>query len=212
MKTIVIIADAPNIQLEPLPEEFDALIALDGATKHLNNSSIIPDYILGDLDTINSETIEYYKNKNTEIIKIPDQNSTDLDKGIVFAQKLGATTIIIINALYGRMDHTLYNTRVLKKYYDPLLHIELWNNNEKLLYLENQKVILKGNIDSNVALLSFPSCIISSSGLKYDMLEYKLEIGKSESTCNSLKNASAHIEVRGFALIIIDKQTQIHII
>jgi thiamine pyrophosphokinase len=206
---ILIVADSPKKEINFNPDEFDIIIALDGAAELLKQFQIMPHHILGDLDTINSETINFFQNTTSVITKIPDQNSTDLDKGILFAKKLGATEITIINALYGRMDHTLYNTRVLKKHYDPKINIEIWNENEKLIYCENTALRIIGTPNSPVAILSFPSCTITSNGLTYDMQEYKLEFGQAESTCNSFKTSSAEIFITGSALLIVNKETNL---
>ena len=47
-----------------LKEKYDYIIGADGGCNHLYKMNIIPNYIIGDLDSINEELISYYKNKN----------------------------------------------------------------------------------------------------------------------------------------------------
>ena len=41
--------------------KYDFIICADGGAKHLYKINIIPDYIIGDLDSLNSEIISFYK-------------------------------------------------------------------------------------------------------------------------------------------------------
>ena len=45
-------------------ENYDYIIAADGGCKHLYKMNITPDYIIGDLDSVDEEVISYYKSKN----------------------------------------------------------------------------------------------------------------------------------------------------
>ncbi len=185
------------------------LIALDGAAEFLRTNNIVPSVIIGDFDKVTKSTLEYFSSKGVKIIQDLDQNSTDLDKGIGYCISNGATIINIHNALGGRLDHTLYNTRILKKYYNPNLVIKIFNTTETMQYFENSTIEVTGNLNSMFSLLSAPSAIITSSGLEYDMQDYSLEFGKSESSSNSLKYTTAIITINGYAFAIYDIQSQI---
>ena len=52
-------------------ENYDYIIGADGGCNHLFKMNIIPNYIMGDLDSINRDVIEYYKNKNVIFETIP---------------------------------------------------------------------------------------------------------------------------------------------
>lgn len=40
----------------------------------------LPNYIVGDLDSLRKDVLEYYRSRGTDIIKIDDQDTTDLEK------------------------------------------------------------------------------------------------------------------------------------
>ena len=71
------------------------IIALDGAYHQLAAMNIQPDIILGDLDSIKHDAIP----DNLTCIHTPDQNHTDLEKGIDYAITQGAKQIDIVCAL-----------------------------------------------------------------------------------------------------------------
>ena len=198
-----IIADAHN-----KPIICNNMIVLDGAAEFIKATPLV---IIGDFDKVTKSTLDHFQNLGAKIIKIDDQNSTDLDKGIKYCLEQNATSINIHNAIGGRMDHTLYNTRILKKYYHPKVSIKLFHEDEVMQYFENCTIDVRGDSKSRFSLLSAPSAIINSVGLEYDMQDYKLEYGKSESTCNKLKSSTAKISIVGGALLICEISTKISI-
>ncbi len=196
-----IIADADETFIPAITSN---IIALDGAAEILRKNNIVPQVIIGDFDKVTKSTLDYFAQKGCEIIKIEDQNSTDLDKGIRYCLDHNASTINIYNAIGGRMDHTLYNTRILKKYYNPKIRIKLFHKSEVLQYFEDCYLEVHGSPQKRFSILSAPSATITSTGLEYDMQDHKLEYGKSESACNSLSLNVAKISIVGAAIIIQD--------
>ena len=53
----------------------DYIIAVDGSANKLFDLEIIPDVIIGDLDSFQN-----VNNKNIELVETPDQNKTDFRK------------------------------------------------------------------------------------------------------------------------------------
>lgn len=202
-----IIADADETFIPAITSN---IIALDGAAEILRKNNIVPQIIIGDFDKVTKSTLDYFAQKSVEIIKIEDQNSTDLDKGIRYCLDHNASTINIYNAIGGRMDHTLYNTRILKKYYNLNSSIKIIHNEEKLEYFEDVTLEINGKTGSRLSIISAPAAILISSGLEYDMHNHKLEYGKTESTSNSLKSNFAKIIIYGGVLINYNAKTKIN--
>jgi thiamine pyrophosphokinase len=205
---VLIIANAPGT-LEISNIGYDVIIALDGAVNKLSDSAIIPDYIVGDMDAAPKKLVESLAAQGSLVVQIDDQNSTDLDKGINYADELGATSIDIVNALGGRMDHTLYNVRILKKYYSNKRRIIIHEQDELLEYYADCELKVEGNVDSPLAIMSSPDVTVDSKGLNYNMDGLRLVYGARESSCNSLAAKHAEIKLRGGAIIIYDKTTSL---
>jgi len=194
-----IIADAnSSYKLSKLPN----LIALDGAAEIFKAQNILPTLIIGDLDSIKPSTHKYFKDKNVKIIQIDDQNSTDLDKGILHCLEHDATDIVIHNAIGSRLDHTLYNTRTLKKYHNNKTLIKIINESESIQYLQDCTIEISGNIGQNIAIMAADEAVVSSQGLKYEMTDYLIKFGASESTSNELAKPNAKLTIIGGAFLI----------
>jgi len=51
--------------------------------------------------------MEYYRNRNVNIIKVNDQDSNDFEKAVVLARERGFTTIVCLGVLGCRIDQEL---------------------------------------------------------------------------------------------------------
>ena len=128
MSKILIIGNARPEDLakwSELIEKSDLIIACDGAMKNCAESSVAVDFLIGDMDSISKETLQYAESKNTEIIKILDQQNNDLSKAISFAQNLSPQCIDIIGVDGGRSDHQFANYfSLFECQVDTTLHLD----------------------------------------------------------------------------------------
>ena len=93
---------------------YDYIICSDGGANHAYSMNIVPDYIIGDLDSVNENIIEYYKSKKVKFEKFPTKkDETDTELCIELSDKLKAKEIHLIGALGGRIDHTIANINLL---------------------------------------------------------------------------------------------------
>ena len=128
MAKILIIGNARPEDLakwSELIEKSDLIIACDGAMKNCAESSVAVDFLIGDMDSISKETLQYAESENTEIIKILDQQNNDLSKAISFAQNLSPQSIDIIGVDGGRSDHQFANYfSLFECQVDTTLHLD----------------------------------------------------------------------------------------
>jgi thiamine pyrophosphokinase len=180
------------------------LIATDGAANDLRKKRLTPDVIIGDFDSITPRVRNAFDKQGVAFHETPDQNFSDLEKAIMFALQHGATDIVILSALGKRTDHTLKNISLLKKFFSSKISIRLVSATEDIR-LVTGKHRLSGKAGSRVSVVALTKAVVSSRGLKYDMTNYVLELGKSESTSNALSATTAHLEIHGKAILIQER-------
>jgi thiamine pyrophosphokinase len=111
------------------------IVAADGGANFLADHNIIPELIIGDLDSVEEQKI---KNVETQkIIRISNQNTTDLEKVLLNTQ---SPLTLGIGFLGSRIDHELAALSALVKF-------------------SHKKIILIGEKD--IVLLSPPSFSLS---------------------------------------------------
>lgn len=218
----VIVANGPTINSDQLKERLKnrKILVLDGAANRFKDLGLYPDYILGDFDSVEDpaywgistlfselgdEALPYSGNFGTTIVPAKDQNHTDLEKGILFSDKLNASSIHIVQATGGRMDHTLGNLGALKKYYKPERELVLITETEQIFYLCNQAIAIEGGVGGHCAVMGYPKAFMTTTGLAYNGKDYLVELGVQESTCNMIEDPNATISIQGEALIILPK-------
>lgn len=176
------------------------VLVLDGAFNRLHELGIKPDVLLGDLDSVDQSLVE---REDLSIIHAPDQDKTDLQKGIVYCDDLGMARIEIICATGGeRMDHVLGNFRTLRSCYDVERELIMHTAHQSIRFVKNGSCTIQGKPGDKCGIMAFPEAYFTSKGLRWNGDHHFLEFAYSESTCNELISERAIIEVQGEALVI----------
>ena len=121
---IIIFANGANPEIENMQKiisEADYIIAADGGIFSCLENNCEPDCIIGDLDSFKKN--ELLIGEKTEIIQLPEQDSTDMEKALEHAKTLTPDVIDIFCAFGKRIDHSLGNIFILNNY--PDLHINM---------------------------------------------------------------------------------------
>ena len=194
------------------------VIALDGASNKLATLKIKPSVILGDFDSIKPESLwgvetlisinnpnqQPIKNdKGITVVHTVDQDLTDLVKAIRYCKSSGAASIHILCATGGRLDHHEGAMRCLRSEYVKDCMIYLHSEQQTLRFSKDESITIRGEKDDKCGVLAFPAATCTSKGLRYNMVDMKLELGFSESICNSLYEQNATVEIKGEALLIM---------
>jgi thiamine pyrophosphokinase len=110
---IVILADGTfpthHRPLEVL-ERAGTIICCDGAANRFLKRSRKPDYVVGDLDSIDDEARTMFQDR---LVPLPSEQSSDLEKALQFAAQEGSREVTILGAVGQRDDHTLGNLLML---------------------------------------------------------------------------------------------------
>lgn len=186
MKKCIIIAngDLPkrNVVKYFVSKKYDTIICADGGANSAKKIGITPNYIIGDFDSIENSTLEYFRNKSS-IIQIKRQNDTDVEKSLKFAIKNKFDEVILLGATGDRLDHTICNLGIVLKFFDKI-NIKIVHQRSFLIPLTNN-VELNTIIGETISLYAFDkNTLITSYGLKYKLKKTTLPFGKKESTSN----------------------------
>ena len=123
---VAIIANGEKCSnLEKILMDADIIIAADGGANLCRAQHITPDYIIGDLDSITMETLEFFS--ESKFIEITEQDHTDMQKALTYALSLNPTKIKIIAVFGNRMDHTLGNILIFQNY-NSSIPLEIYDN------------------------------------------------------------------------------------
>ena len=93
----------------------DFVIAADGGLQHLNKLEIVPDLVIGDMDSLSSkELLVEVRKKEVSIQTLPQKkDDTDMLAAIKKGLEKGYQQFVLFGALGGRMDHSIANMQCL---------------------------------------------------------------------------------------------------
>ena len=93
----------------------DCIIGVDQGLEFCYRNHVIPDWILGDFDSISKEVIDWYREQQEIPIRQykPEKDDTDTRLGMELALKLGSDKIFLLGATGGRLDHYMGNLQSL---------------------------------------------------------------------------------------------------
>ena len=153
-------------------ENYDYIIGADGGCNHLNAMGIVPNYIIGELDSINKSLIEYYESKNVTFKKFPThKDQTDSEICVHLAKTLNATKIDFIGALGGRIDHALANIGFMYYVFEMGIEPRILTSEEEIFIIHNDTKIIKGKKGDTISILALKKDVL---GVTLKKLEYPL--------------------------------------
>ena len=159
------------------------VVVLDHAIHRVLDLGIKVDVLLGDFDrNIDFDAI-LARQYPLEIIAAPDQNKTDLEKGLEFLMERGFPAVNIVWATGRRADHSITNLTNLVRYKNDL-KIVLFDDHSKVFPLVGsfEKWYAKGTPISLIPVGTTTG--ISTEGLKYNLHEETLTLGHRSGNSN----------------------------
>ncbi|MBK7106324.1 MAG: thiamine diphosphokinase [Ignavibacteriae bacterium] len=185
---------------------YNTLVCADGGANSARKINVVPDFIIGDLDSITDSTLNYFKSK-AEVIKISRQNDTDVEKALKYLIKKKYQHVILLGGTGDRLDHSFCNIGIVIKFFSKINISILHKNSFLKAYTGN--VNMKAKKGETISLYGIDSLTkITSVGLKYKLKNISLPFGKKESTSNLATSENVNLKIDGGIILVIrDFQT-----
>lgn len=159
-------------------KNYSVLICADGGANSARKLNLIPDYIIGDLDSISESDLNYFRGKSI-IRRISRQNDTDVEKCLKFAISKNISEAILLGVTGDRLDHTFCNLGIIIKFYNKIKLKIIAENSYLSAY--SGKIELNTFQGETISLYGFNSKTkIKSEGLKYPLNNCSLPFGVRE--------------------------------
>jgi thiamine pyrophosphokinase len=171
----------------------DLFICADGGANIAARFHCHPHLIIGDFDSITKKTLRKFR--SSEIRRRNDQNSTDLEKAFTAALQNKCSTIVVLGATNGRLDHAIGNLSALAKFAHRAA-ISFVDDSCEII-----PVVRAVNFDipvgTTISLVPLSRCTgIVTKGLRWNLKNESLQLGIRESTSNIVLSPPVGIKVR----------------
>ena len=208
MSRILIFANGyiPNLDAaRALFQVDDFIIAADGGANHLQKMDILPNLIVGDLDSVDEAVLHAYKSVGVEVWQHPvDKDETDLELALQRALETGAESIVIVGALGGRLDQTIANLSLLTDERLLAQDVRIDDGVESAFFCRRQ-VEVCGRSGDVISLIPWggPVTGILTGGLQWPLYQETLYPEKSRGISNVMTSESVSLKIKSGLLLII---------
>jgi thiamine pyrophosphokinase len=151
--------------VKALARRADAVICADGGARHAKTLGLIPDCVVGDMDSLPRPLPKSWR--RTAYVCDFDQGRSDLDKTLDFSESAGAVRVWIAGALGGGLDHELVNLAALEMRRGKLEISVIGGGVARLLGPGRHALDLKRG--ERFSLLAAPRARATLSGARYPL-------------------------------------------
>lgn len=210
MKALIVLSgNITNLNiLRQLGRECDFILSADGGTNYCIKASVMPNAVIGDLDSISREVLDIVYEKNIPVEKFPvKKDRTDSELAIDYLIQKEFKDITLIGAIGSRMDHTLANLLLLNKLHGKGIKGKIVAENN-IIYLVDNELIVNKEEDFYLSVIPITNSgtLISLKGFEYELDNIRIGFGSTRGISNKIVKDKGIIKVHeGKCLISISR-------
>ena len=202
---------SPERVLSQISDE-DILIAVDGGLTYITQFGLVPDLIIGDLDSADPEQVEAYKNQGVDVRKFPvEKDETDLELALKAAQEFDYDQVWITGALGNRFDQSLANIFLIASPEFEALNLRLIDGHQEIFVIRHSKTF-KGKKGDRVSLLPLhgPVSGITTQGLYFPLENETLTPYQTRGVSNQMTRSESKVTIQDGLLLCIHEVSSIN--
>jgi thiamine pyrophosphokinase len=183
----------------------DIVIAADGGTLHALALDVFPDVVVGDLDSLPLDQRRHLEASGCRIISFPARkDETDLELALHYATAEGATEIVVLAALGGRLDQTIANVMLLTMPELRRIDVRIIEGAQEAFLIENEATI-EGKVGDTLSLIPLggDAVGVTTEGLEWPLEEDTLHFGPARGVSNVLAASRAQVRLEDGLLLCI---------
>ena len=181
------------------------IICADSGASHVNAIGVIPQVIIGDMDSLTPVMLDYFRERGSKIIRYPEaKDETDTQLALEYGFGMAPDEIYLFGAIGTRIDHTIANVSLLVSGVKKGIHIKLIDEWCEAFIVSCENVI-EGEIGQTVSLLPLSDVVkgITLDGFEFPLKNGVMEIGMPYGISNRLTAARGVISVSAGYLLVI---------
>lgn len=183
----------------------DIVICADGGAEYAFKSGIVPNYLIGDFDSIGESVFNFFCDKGVMIERYPkEKDYTDTELCVHKAIKEGCSDICILAGTGDRIDHSLGNIGLLHFIKDRGIDGRIVSDS-CTIYLCRNEITLSGNIGDTISIIPFKGDVlgITTEGLKYQLHDDNIEFGSPLGISNIMIDRICRIRIKSGEILVI---------
>lgn len=178
------------------------ILAADGAGIKLLEKGIMPDFVIGDLDSFFGNPLSR-EVESSRIIKIIDQETNDFEKNLLFAKDQNYRNVLILGFHGGELEHSLNNWSVFMRY-SKEMNLCIYDEGRYGIPVRDS-IIFASSENELISIIPQTYAKIKTSNLRWILNNETLELGDREGARNVALKDNVRIDLSdGEYLLFID--------
>ena len=185
------------------PKADDLTVAADSGYTNARTLGDSVQILVGDFDSFDRSKIE----GKPEIVTVPaEKDFTDTQLAVETAIKRGATDIVIIGGMSGRLDHTLSNLAILKDLCDKQIYCLITDGKNRVRYIRSTSTLISRSGYKYLSLIADGEKVkgVSIEGCKYPLENATLTSAYQYAISNEITGNCALVSVKKGGLYIVE--------
>jgi thiamine pyrophosphokinase len=181
------------------------VVCADSGADYARRFGLAIQAIVGDLDSVSKETLEYYRGQGSDIVEIPEQDHNDFEKALKYLVSKNILSVRVLGMTGGRADHTLTNFSVMLRYtdrFESLVALDA-SGEHQFLTAKRNSASIDCPVGTTISLTPFGEANgVTTANLKYALHGEQLKLGVREGLSNVATDTPVGVTIASGALLI----------
>jgi len=209
-KTIVFANGQPTADLSEIKDLVapdDTIICADGGTQYALAAGLMPQLIVGDLDSLSPAVQAEMRAEGVEIQVHPvKKDQTDLELALTVAVERGAKEILLLTALGGRLDQLLANILLLTRPEWAGVRLSLAEGRQRAWLLRGpDELVLAGRPNDTLSLLPLTATVtgLDLEQVAWPLADETITFGTTLTISNSFLGSQARVSLQTGLMLVV---------
>jgi len=198
-----------KLHIQELKGENNYLVAVDGGLDMFYELSILPDMLLGDMDSCSDEAYKWYcAHTGAQLFYPSDKDFLDMEAAIDLVSNMGIHNVFLFGVLGGRIDQTFSCLPFLLKGVALGLSISIKSESCQMGILKGpSENIIETDVDLRWSFLAISDFVegLTLKGFKFNLDEERLSNTQTRALSNRAKSSKVIINIKKGTLIYFNK-------
>jgi thiamine pyrophosphokinase len=182
------------------------IIAADGGARKALACGLVPDVVIGDMDSLTADELADLRARGAQIVDFPaEKDEIDLELALLYAVEHGARWLRVLGAVGNRLDQVLANIYLLTLGALASCDTRLVSGKQTLWLLDPGTHDLRGEPGDTLSLvpLAGDAVNVRTEGLGYPLRGETLTFGPARGVSNTFEDTQARVAFEGGRLIVV---------
>jgi thiamine pyrophosphokinase len=182
------------------------VVAADGGSRHCRTLDLLPDIVVGDLDSLDSEARAELEAQGVQFVSHPaDKDQTDLDLAFDLALTEDPGRVVVVGGTGGRFDHEISTSGLLcADRWEDIDEID-WVSPRGWAHVVRRRRILHADVGATISLIPVGGWAIgvATSGLEWELRGEDLDPGSTRGVSNVMRAPFAEVRLESGCLLAV---------